>query len=360
MTVYRALKVALGVISVLALYIGGTQALYAHRLMPGIHVGNVDVGGKTTEQAQAILDQRVSGLNQLSYVKEDRKIPLTAQEIGLAVDTKATLQEARGYGRHNLLDRVSYPLHLLSGNTAESPLHYTLVESALRDKLAATTKDLASPAKNATIVREGRDFRIMPEEAGSIVDPAVNVQAARRAVESFQSTIPLYIRQQQPEIRAADLGATKAYAEQLAASPLTVTAAGKSFKANEATVASWVAFEPRLQTGIQVPLLQANLLSQVDRSFGVGTDNAPIIRGDYKTLYAVADVTKIGEYIASIADGVDQPPENARLAFVNNQLTVEGQAGWCSAQSPGGGESAGFQFKASRPYRSAAHHQQKS
>lgn len=319
------LRLGLAIVTLLVVYDLGMQAVYANRVFPGVRLGPLDLGGKTAAQAADLVAKQSQNVQELQFVKDNRVIKLAGQDVGLKVDAKASAEEAVNQGRQDVFSRLTTPFALLVRGAAATPLHYQLVDSVLADKLAAQTADLAHRAKNAGIVRTGTTFRITHEQPGTIVDPAANVQAARRSIESFESQVLLYIRPEQPEILAADLGQTRAYAAQLASAPLTVVAGDQRLTAPPATIAQWIAFEPRPRTVTMPVISRSDFLPSVDRLLGVGAGDAPIIRGSAKTLYAVADTDHIGQYVADVAADADKPAVNARVAFAGNQLVVQGQ-----------------------------------
>lgn len=299
----------------------GTHLMYSDRIMPGVKVSGVNVGGKSTDEATRLLNKRAAGLTGLKFTAGSKAIEVKASDIRLAIDTKATAEAASKVGRSKDALR---PYGTMIGRTVDVPLHYTFDERALGTILAEQAPATGESARNATIVLKGTDFEIVPEKSGRTVDPVANGLAARRAIERLEATVPLYVRDQTPSIKAQDLNITRAYARQLAGSPLTVRAGDRTFNPPPEEIASWITFEPREKDLTSGDLMKASMIPRIDRAVGISGDD-PVFATSAKSLYAVANLNTIGEYVNTTAAEVDRPPENARLGFTNNQLVISGQ-----------------------------------
>ncbi len=310
------------VVSLVMAYGVAVPVLYANRILPGVAVGGLQVSGKTAPEVETEINKQAAKLTEFRFTNQGQTVTVKATDIKLGVDAKATAEAAKKVGRGEGLSGWLQPYAAAIGNR-DVPLVYTFDQQALAAQLAAQTTGL-KPARNAIIVRQGGEFRIVSEAPGRIADPAANAQELRRAIETYRTELPLYIRDQQPQIGARDLGTTKAYAEMLAGRPFTVTAGDRRFTASPTEVASWITFEPRTRTFLYNDLLAASPFSRIDQALGTTGDDAPIIRDSAKTLFAVADTETIGQFVKTVAEQVDKPPVNARVAFQNNQLTVAG------------------------------------
>ena len=75
--------------------------LFAGKLLPGVYVAGVDLGGLSQEEAEALLRDRISypetGLIALEY--EDQLWTFTPGELGLTLDYQASIQQAYEIGR---------------------------------------------------------------------------------------------------------------------------------------------------------------------------------------------------------------------------------------------------------------------
>src|SRR5919109_1275456 len=101
-----------GLIATLAI---GAGALYAYdrqyegRILPGVHVGSVDLSGMTAVQARDALNEAYSSLSQGEVAITSRvgSTRVTYKELGRRLDSDGLVAEALAVGRSGgLVDRV--------------------------------------------------------------------------------------------------------------------------------------------------------------------------------------------------------------------------------------------------------------
>jgi vancomycin resistance protein YoaR len=284
----------------------------------------MDVSGQTKGDIASRLDAKAGPIQQVAFSYDGKTHSLKAPEIGLVYDTQKTAALAANHGK-------SSPLEAL-WRSLVSPFHSSTVEPVVvfnaavaADKLLVQTNTLASPAKNATISRNGAEFVAVRESPGTVVDTAASLLLLRLSLQRFNGSSLLVVRPQEPDITVSTLAPARGYATQLANLPLTIVVGDAKREPSLEEKASWVTFV-RHETGELSKVIDQDLIGQLDRLFGVGQGEAPIISDGTRTLHAAPNETALGSYIADIAPDYDKPPVNARLSFENNQLTVMGAA----------------------------------
>jgi len=92
--------VPLGVIFMGIMFCGGILAIvgisYSNKILPGVSIAGVDVGGLTEEQAQIRLN---SGWRKITLRDDDRVWEVNPQTFGLSLDTGASAEKAFDAGR---------------------------------------------------------------------------------------------------------------------------------------------------------------------------------------------------------------------------------------------------------------------
>ena len=70
------------------------------KIVDGVYIGNVNVSGLTESQAQSAVDEYVAGLMNTTFTLkgETGSIEMTAEDMGVAADSDAAVQEALGVG----------------------------------------------------------------------------------------------------------------------------------------------------------------------------------------------------------------------------------------------------------------------
>lgn len=313
----------LAVAALPVLFLAGMHVVYADTIYPGVRTGPLMLAGRSDADAEAVITQRAAKLTELKFEHQGRTIAIPAADVGLKIDAAATVKEAKAAGRQAGPASLLGPYQTAFGNP-DVTLRYELNESALTEKLAARTKDVVTPVRNAAIVGDGdTGFTITKERSGSVVDPNGNLKGARVAIERFTGTATLYVREQQPEILASQLTPAKARAEQIAREPLTITAAEQNFRPTPETKAGWIGFV-RQDPQNAGPQRQTSLLSRVDEVLLGSAPDRAVIPSQTVTLAPTINEDRVGEYVKGLADAVDRPPANARLAFAGGQLTITG------------------------------------
>src|SRR5687768_906979 len=106
MSVRRAVIVLGGVIAALFLLgYGASYALYGDEVPRGVHVGGVDLSGRSEAEAQSILSRELADEAgaPMELVADDVRMTFLPLLAGLRVDVPATVEEARSGGP---LDRL--------------------------------------------------------------------------------------------------------------------------------------------------------------------------------------------------------------------------------------------------------------
>ncbi len=315
-------KALLMVATVPALLLAGMHVVYADKVYPGIRSGPLMLGGRSAADAEAVVTDRAAKLTELKFEHDGQVITIPAADVGLKVDAAGTVKAAMAEGRDGTVAALVGPLRAAFG-TPDITLHYELNQAAFTEKLLAQAKGLATPVKNAGIIRSGSDFTITKEHPGTVIDLAGNLKAAQVAIERFTGTAKLYLRPQQPEIVTSQLAPAKAQAEQIVAAPLTVTAGSRNFEPVAEAKASWIEFVRQDQEDTS-PQRKVSLLGTLDGVLLGGSEGQAVIPSRTATLVPAINEDRVGKYVKGVADSVDSPPVNARLAFVNGQVTVSG------------------------------------
>jgi LysM repeat protein len=145
----------------LTLFMGLLLAVISARVLPGVSVGGVRVGGQTTEQVTRLLGQQTYHVT-LRAGDQTWRVP--AAELGLRVDARASAQRAFDVGRvegdfwQALLGRVSVPLVVsFDIPTAEA---YLLANQA----------DYSTPPVDASVVFVNGDVQAAPPQIGHVLD----------------------------------------------------------------------------------------------------------------------------------------------------------------------------------------------
>lgn len=314
-------RITLGLILLIALFFAAMQLLYANKIMPGVSVAGADLSGRTKQDAAKSLASRTKVADTITFTHDGRTYEVRGEDIALSVDSARSAE--RAYAESHRFGGIPSLLRSFAGKHEELALSVAYNQSVLKDKLTDQVKDVGTPVKNASVVNRDGDFRIIKEQAGTVVDYTASAALMQLALERGQRTSPLVVREGRPDILARDLTPARAYAETMSNRPLQVVAAGKTFRPEPSALPEWITFVPRKRDEATSPLDQNTLLADVAKYLTLeSVTTGPV---SPLTLYAVVNSEKVGQYVAQVAGEVDHPPVNARLSSANGQLAIAGQ-----------------------------------
>ncbi len=273
-------------------FLAGLAVIYQNRVMPGVTVAGVPVAGMDRAAAEAALRAGLPPLSdgEVTLTVDDETVTLPYASVARDYDMAAMLDAAFQVGRggtvaEQSLDRVR---SLLRGSQVTAVAGYD--QELARSRLLVLATTLARDPVDASIsLPEGSIFfTVSPAVAGraldvpatlAVIDPLL-ASADAGAVTAPAVTQPVEAAVSTPEAQAA---ATQAGL--MTASDLALTAEKKTFKINNETLRTWVAF-------------------------GVGADGA---------IAPTLVDAKIAKAIKGIAKKVDQAGTNARYRVVNGR-----------------------------------------
>lgn len=223
---------AVGVSTVLAAIVFlliGMSAIGSDRILSGVKVAGIGVGGLNVEDAAAKLARRFLVLK-LTDDSTDREWMIEPQRIGLTIDAAASAQRAYNYGRKT----GNFVSGLLGAGV--SPVLNFDRDAALAG-LEALSGQIAQPAIDAGIALENGRVRATPARDGRAADlnATVDLLASDPAGWLTHGQLPLKMVALSPAV--TDAKPMIAAAEQLLASPLVV----EVFDPASGAVAEWSA-----------------------------------------------------------------------------------------------------------------------
>lgn len=235
-----------GVALVLAALVGFRHA-FADRILPGVHVGGVDVGGLTRADARLALSSTLGRLEdgaiKVSSGTGWAVIPFAL--VGRAVEYDAMLDRAQGLGRDGTrfmeaivgLRQVHHPVSI--------PPQVSFDRDRLADELAAFAERGYRAPSDAAIVNRKSGYLVTPSHEGVRVDTsrveaaisAALVDPATQGSLSFTADATAVA----PATTDADAARALAMAKQVA-TELVLAKGTKTWKITGSRIRSWITF----------------------------------------------------------------------------------------------------------------------
>jgi vancomycin resistance protein YoaR len=239
-----------GLIAALAIGAGALYAFdrsYAGRILPGVHVGGVNLSGLTPEEASSRLDDAFRGLSQGQAVvtSGDTELSIDYDRIGRRADVEAMVADALAVGRSgNTVDRA-----VLNVRTALRGIDLERRVTFDEDKLTRFVKVVAASLKiapkDAAVAATKKGFDVVAGVEGRTADraPAIAFLIAALADPDAppEVRVELDTAAVEPEITTEEAAAAKAAADRIALD-VELVQGKESWTINAATVRSWITF----------------------------------------------------------------------------------------------------------------------
>ncbi len=294
------LATALG-ISLLAGFVFSVGISLANlgRVLPGVTVGGVDLGGVRRTEAVALLQQQLSfpttGVVTLSY--GERTWTFTPAELGLTLDAKGSADAAYAFGRSWLpWKALAEKAQSLRGGAALAP-RLTFDGQKAQQTLLRVAAELNQPTVEAQLSVAGLNVQVTPGQIGLTLDTQqTEAFLAVQLLKMQNVEVPLAIVQQPPRI--LDASAQAAIAQGILSQPLTILPGGN--------------YDDNPDPWVLQPEQLADMLT-IER-----------VESDSGATYQVGlDAQKLGAFIAALAPNVVHGSENARFTFNDDTHELE-------------------------------------
>lgn len=150
-----------------------SRAAGSDTLLPGIYIEDMSMGGRTEEEAEAMVDDYVDNLLSQTITLVGvggNEVDITPADIGFRWSNRDVVKEAAGIGKKgNIVERYKTEKDLQFENklfSLEFEVDKNLISNVLSGQCAVYNKE----AQNATLTREGDSFVIHPGSAGMVID----------------------------------------------------------------------------------------------------------------------------------------------------------------------------------------------
>ncbi|MCC6312991.1 MAG: VanW family protein [Thermomicrobiales bacterium] len=195
------------------------------RLRGGTIVAGVDLGGRPTAEAAALLRERLASFlaSPVTFQLGDRSWRPTAGDIGLAIDYDATLAPLR---RQDGFDAWADAIRTVldpNGSRRAVPVSVDVDFAVLRAYLRAIGGEAASAPGDARLAVAEGGVTIVPARDGAVVDIETASEAVVRVIRGLEhATLPLPMIRQVAAIQAEDLREVRDAAVALTTAPVSV------------------------------------------------------------------------------------------------------------------------------------------
>jgi vancomycin resistance protein YoaR len=274
----------LGLVAALLLGVG---ALYAYdrqftgRILPGVHVGSVDLSGLNADEARAALQQAYGSLSdgRLVLTGAAGEHVISYADIGRRPDLDAMLDEAIAVGRSGSpVDRVVADARTVVRGVFLLP-KVTFNAEELNARITAVADSLRVEPKDAS-VDAGSDgqFRVVEGQVGVSADPAPAVSAFLTALGEVAAPAELRaelrVNRIDPAVTNDEATRARQQADRITTEIVLVVGEDR-LRIGSPELRRWVSFSTATD-GTYGPTLDSTPLAKVIERFAPEVDRAPV------------------------------------------------------------------------------------
>jgi len=251
---------ALLLVAVLVSAVAGLFMLelwWADRIVPGVHVLNVDLGGLTRDQARERL------ATSFTYPPDrhpnlrygDQAWSVDPADLGVQLDVNTTVDSALAVGhRGDLTMRFQQQIETLRNGLEVKPV-LSAGPGTGAMFLSRIAREINLPSRNATLLLDDAlGVVVIPAQMGREVDELATQQAlAQRAIEMEGGDVELVIHESQPLL--TDLSATEDRVKLILGEPITLTSPELGpWTIEPEELANWLIIQPSIDQDGQATL----------------------------------------------------------------------------------------------------------
>jgi len=295
---------AVAPVAAIALAIGAAfaaDAVYAHRALPGMSVGGVEIGSL---EASAIRERLATGLaapwatSTVALVDGSRTWQTTNAELGIAPDIDAAIAEALSYGKSGgMFDRLGAWIDAVRGQ-ANVPFAMHAKGDALDKWVAAAARDTDRASVSGELRLGSTGLAVTQPALGREVDRISTVAALLSADSLGDREVALRVRTSYPAVDAS--GFDEAYALAAAVvTPVTVHVEDRTFVENATYLSSLLAIERVAAKPGELPAIPQDAI-------------APAIRYRYQVSLVNE---RVASWAAALALVLDHPGKSAKFTL---------------------------------------------
>ena len=295
---------AVAPVAAVALAVGAAfaaEAVYAHRALPGMSVGGVDIGSL---DASAVRERLATELaapwasSSVVLVDGSKTWRTTNADLGIAPDIDAAVAEALSYGKSgSVLDRLGAWVDAVRGQ-ANVPFAMHAKGDALDQWVAAAARDTDRVPVSGEIHIGATGLEVTQPALGREVDRVGTVAALLSADSLGDREVTLRVRTSYPAVDAS--GFDEAYARAAAVvTPVTVHVEDRTFTENATYLSSLLAIDRVAAKPGELPALPQDAI-------------APAIRYRYQVSLVNE---RVASWAAALALVLDHPGKSAKFAL---------------------------------------------
>lgn len=220
---------------------------YAGKIMPGIYLGTIDLGGLDREQAHAEIEKRIDSIEQRGIVIEiEQQVEIIPVDtLGFSVSIEEAVNEAWNQGRSGqwyakIGERIWTPI---VGHAIRNPIQFSRI--SLEREIEALTMILGTSKKDVRLSVTGTRIDILYDtKPGKTIHIHEFAQLISRALDNLEAEpIRLNLYEDLPRANPETAILARQEALQMLNAPMILTFEGQRFSIPREQIGSWITSE---------------------------------------------------------------------------------------------------------------------
>lgn len=280
------------------IYLLNYQRTYANKIYPNVQFSDINLGGKTSEEAATLLENYNTKIGQQKIIvaTETKSTELTFADAGVFLDVDKMLDVAYQTGRdNNFFKEIYVSAETIYDVKSIKPIIKTDQNkfSSLVDRISS---DLNEKAVDAGLTINSTTVTISASKKGLTVDRDDLIAQLASIIETGQgSTITAKTIFADPSVVENNLTSAKAQAESLMKKTATITGGDQSFYLSGSQIGSLISF-PKNTSGQVVAAIDSNKVTSYVAN----------------TIAKKIDIAKVDRKISQLNQAILQEGSNGR------------------------------------------------
>jgi len=219
--------------------------VYAKKIIPGVKIAGIDVGGMTFESAKKVLEENEKNISEELKLKfEDKEFPLKRNDIGLTYDWEDSVVRCFDVGRSgnffiDTKDKIVTPFKGLS-----IPASYDYDDDSFGIKLSVIRREINLEPQNSKFYFKDGKLSISPSSNGRKLleeDFHKDINLSFGSLDFSDKTIPVQIIE--PEIMEKDIELFREIIEEIISEDLVINFEEKKWTLDSEKILNLIGFE---------------------------------------------------------------------------------------------------------------------
>ncbi|MBA3047051.1 VanW family protein [Patescibacteria group bacterium] len=231
---------------------------YQDKIYPGVWIGEINLGGKTVEQAKSLINEEINNINRsgITFYYEKNKAPIMPTIIStesdfayqiINFDSEKSVDQAYNLGRDkDFFSNLNNKINCLIRKRAIS-LSFSMNEEEIKKILIENFSEFEIPAENAKLIlkEQNNQFFVNGETLGKIINYEKALELLKINLSKLNSSpIQLSTETDYPEIYKKDCLNIEAKAKNiLSLAPITLIFEDNKWEVDKEQLAQWLSLK---------------------------------------------------------------------------------------------------------------------